>query len=79
MPMASSIASWVLSSSWAMLREGFGEPLYRPQGVGVSDSGQIYVLDAGKGPHGMDELSRRHLGHSPISFGDVAGTGRPSM
>ncbi len=35
-----------------------------------------YVLDAGKGSHGMDELSRRHLGHSPISFSDVAGTGR---
>ena len=35
-----------------------------------------YVLDAGKGPHGMDELSRRHLGHAPISFSDVAGTGR---
>ncbi|QFU17916.1 DNA polymerase I [Microvirga thermotolerans] len=35
-----------------------------------------YVLDAGKGSHGMDELSRRHLGHSPISFADVAGTGR---
>jgi len=35
-----------------------------------------YVLDAGKGSHGMDELSRRHLGHSPITFGDVAGTGR---
>jgi DNA polymerase I len=38
-----------------------------------------YVLDAGKGPHGMDELSRRHLGHSPISFGDVAGTGRSKV
>ncbi|MGO4570527.1 DNA polymerase I [Microvirga sp. 2TAF3] len=35
-----------------------------------------YVLDAGKGSHGMDELSRRHLGHSPISFGEVAGTGK---
>ncbi len=35
-----------------------------------------YVLDAGKGSHGMDELSRRHLGHAPISFSDVAGTGR---
>jgi DNA polymerase-1 len=35
-----------------------------------------YVLDAGKGSHGMDELSRRHLGHSPIPFGEVAGTGR---
>ncbi|MCB5174973.1 DNA polymerase I [Microvirga lenta] len=38
-----------------------------------------YVLDAGKGPHGMDELSRRHLGHSPISFSDVAGTGRSKV
>ena len=27
-----------------------------------------YVLDAGKGSHGMDELSRRHLGHSPITL-----------
>ena len=35
-----------------------------------------YVLDAGKGGHGMDELARRHLGHQPISFSDVAGTGR---
>ncbi|MBF9233294.1 DNA polymerase I [Microvirga alba] len=35
-----------------------------------------YVLDAGKGSHGMDELSRRHLGHSPIPFGEVAGTGK---
>ncbi len=35
-----------------------------------------YVLDAGRGSHGMDELSRRHLGHAPITFTDVAGTGR---
>ncbi|HEX2136137.1 MAG TPA: DNA polymerase I [Microvirga sp.] len=35
-----------------------------------------YVLDAGKGSHGMDELSRRHLGHATITFDDVAGTGR---
>lgn len=35
-----------------------------------------YVLDAGKGGHGMDELARRHLGHQPITFADVAGTGR---
>ncbi|HEY8382239.1 MAG TPA: DNA polymerase I [Microvirga sp.] len=38
-----------------------------------------YVLDAGKGSHGMDELSRRHLGHSPIAYGDVAGTGRAKV
>ena len=30
-----------------------------------------YVLDAGKGGNGMDELSERHLGHTPISFKDV--------
>ncbi|KQT47938.1 DNA polymerase I [Methylobacterium sp. Leaf456] len=35
-----------------------------------------YVLDAGKGGHGMDELARRHLGHQPITFSDVCGTGR---
>jgi DNA polymerase-1 len=35
-----------------------------------------YVLDAGKGSHGMDELSRRHLGHAPITFAEVTGTGR---
>ncbi|HEX2555246.1 MAG TPA: DNA polymerase I [Microvirga sp.] len=38
-----------------------------------------YVLDAGKGSHGMDELSRRHLGHQPITFGEVAGTGRAKV
>ncbi|TVR08906.1 MAG: DNA polymerase I, partial [Salinarimonadaceae bacterium] len=35
-----------------------------------------YVLDAGRGGHGMDDLSERHLGHVPIKFGDVAGTGK---
>ncbi|MGV7030611.1 DNA polymerase I [Methylobacterium symbioticum] len=38
-----------------------------------------YVLDAGKGGHGMDELARRHLGHQPITFSDVAGTGRAKV
>ncbi len=35
-----------------------------------------YVLDSGLGGHGMDELSRRHLGHDPIPFREVAGSGR---
>lgn len=35
-----------------------------------------YVLDAGRNGHGMDELSQKHLGHSPIQFGQVAGTGK---
>ncbi|KAB1072151.1 DNA polymerase I [Methylobacterium planeticum] len=38
-----------------------------------------YVLDAGKGGHGMDELARRHLGHQPITFAEVAGTGRAKV
>ncbi|TGE02322.1 DNA polymerase I [Methylobacterium nonmethylotrophicum] len=38
-----------------------------------------YVLDAGKGSHGMDELARRHLGHQPITFADVAGSGRQKV
>ena len=35
-----------------------------------------YVLDAGRNGHGMDELSERHLGHTPISFDAVTGTGK---
>ncbi len=38
-----------------------------------------YVLDAGKGGHGMDELSERWLGHKPISFSDVAGSGKAQV
>jgi DNA polymerase-1 len=35
-----------------------------------------YVLDAGSHGHGMDELSRLHLGHDPIPFKEVAGSGK---
>jgi DNA polymerase-1 len=35
-----------------------------------------YVLDGGLHAHGMDELARRHLGHDPIPFKQVAGTGK---
>ena len=35
-----------------------------------------YVLEAGLHGHGMDELSQLWLGHSPISFKAVAGTGK---
>ncbi len=38
-----------------------------------------YVLDAGKGGHGMDDLSERWLGHKTIHFADVAGSGKSQV
>ncbi len=38
-----------------------------------------YALDAGRGKHGMDDLAARHLGHTCISFKDVAGTGKSQV
>ncbi|MBZ0161397.1 MAG: DNA polymerase I [Notoacmeibacter sp.] len=38
-----------------------------------------YVLDAGKGGHGMDALSERWLGHIPIAYKDVAGSGKSAV
>ena len=35
-----------------------------------------YVLDGGRHNHGMDDLAKRWLGHEPISFKTVAGTGK---
>ncbi|MEQ5788367.1 DNA polymerase I [Erythrobacter sp. NFXS35] len=59
------------------------------QGISVSpieDTMVIsFALDAGRGEegiggrHGMDELSQRHLGYSPIPFKDVCGTGKKAI
>ncbi|MCT4655414.1 MAG: DNA polymerase I [Cohaesibacter sp.] len=38
-----------------------------------------YVLDAGQHNHGMDDLSEHWLGHKPIPFKDVAGTGKSQI
>ncbi|MBA8899489.1 DNA polymerase I [Phyllobacterium sp. P30BS-XVII] len=38
-----------------------------------------YVLDAGEGTHGMDALSERWLGHTPIAYKDVTGSGKSSV
>jgi DNA polymerase-1 len=44
-----------------------------------------FSLDAGRGEsgmgggHGMDELSERHLGHTPLAFKDVCGTGKKAI
>ncbi len=35
-----------------------------------------YALDAGLHGHGMDELSKLHLGHTPIAFKQVTGSGK---
>jgi DNA polymerase-1 len=46
----------------------------------VDDSMMIsYAMDAGRHGHGMDELSLLHLGHTPISFDAVTGTGKARM
>ncbi|MFO1024479.1 MAG: DNA polymerase I [Acetobacteraceae bacterium] len=52
-------------------RAGF--PLPAP----VDDSMLIsYAQEAGLHGHGLDELSQLHLGHTPISYDEVTGTGR---
>ena len=38
-----------------------------------------YVLEGGLHGHGMDELSQLHLGHIPIPFKQVAGTGKKEI
>lgn len=35
-----------------------------------------YALDAGRMGHGMDELSEKLIGHKPIAFKDVCGSGK---
>ena len=38
-----------------------------------------YVLEAGKTTHGMDVLSERWLGHKPMTFKEVAGSGKSGV
>jgi DNA polymerase-1 len=58
------------------------EVLARPEngGLVVSPIGDSmlasYALDAGRHGQGMDELSFRHLGHKPIPYDEVTGTGK---
>src|ERR1019366_656764 len=45
--------------------------------AGTDDTMLIsYVLDAGKGGHGMDDLAEKWLVHKTIHFADVAGSGK---
>ncbi len=58
------------------------EILVRPENGGIAvapidDTMLIsYAMEAGRHGHGMDELSVLHLGHKPIPFDAVTGTGR---
>lgn len=38
-----------------------------------------YALDAGNGGNGMDRLSELHLGHKPIAYSEVTGTGKAQI
>ncbi len=38
-----------------------------------------YVLDAGEGSHGMDSLCDRWLGHKPLAYKDLIGSGKASV
>ena len=54
-----------------LLREGFPIPTPLDDTMLIS-----FVQEAGLHGHGMNELSRLHLGHSPITYDEVTGTGR---
>jgi DNA polymerase-1 len=38
-----------------------------------------YALESGLNGHGMDELSEKHLGHKPIAYKEVAGSGKTAV
>ena len=55
----------------AMERAGF------PRAAPLDDAMLIsYAQEAGMHGHGLDELAQLHLGHTPISYDEVTGTGR---
>ncbi len=63
--------------------------VFARQGIAVAPIDDTMIisfdLDAGRsiegigGGHGMDELSERHLGHTPLAFKDVCGTGKKAI
>ncbi|CAN5196994.1 DNA polymerase I [soil metagenome] len=57
-----------------------GSPIEGIELRGIDDTMLIsYVLDAGRSSHGMDSLSEQWLNHTPISYGEVAGTGKSKV
>ncbi|MEQ9435808.1 DNA polymerase I [Hyphomonas sp.] len=61
----------------------YDDSIFATQGIRVTpiDDTMLlsYVLNAGRHGHGMDTLSERYLGHSPIAFKEVAGTGKQQV
>jgi DNA polymerase-1 len=62
------------------------EVMARAENGGFADISPIddtmmlsYAMEAGRHGHGMDELSVLHLGHQPITFDEVTGTGKARM
>ncbi|MGB7205304.1 MAG: DNA polymerase I, partial [Anderseniella sp.] len=57
--------------------------IFQRRGINVSpiDDTMLlsYALDSGVNGHGMDELAEVHLGLKPISFKDVAGSGKSQV
>ncbi len=49
------------------------------QGVVFDTMLESYVLDSVSSRHDMDTLSKTHLGHSPVSFSDIAGKGKAQL
>ena len=48
--------------------------------TGIEDTMLLsYVLDAGRGGHGMDDLAKRHLGHDCISYKELTGSGKSKI
>ncbi|KCZ94197.1 DNA polymerase I [Hyphomonas johnsonii] len=61
----------------------YDDSIFASQGIHVApiDDTMLlsYVLNAGKHSHGMDTLSERYLRHVPISYKEVAGTGKQQV
>ena len=57
--------------------------MFRKAGIEVAPHDDTmllsYALDAGLGPHGMDDLAKRHLDHACIAFKTVCGTGKTQI
>ncbi|MBS0248741.1 MAG: DNA polymerase I [Proteobacteria bacterium] len=59
---------WLIFAQRGIVTEGYDDTML------IS-----YVLDAGKGGHGMDDLAKRWLNHDTIHYNQVAGSGKTAV